>query len=206
MAAAVVPTPTLPPDPRTFSSVKPCSAPAQTHPVLSTVVFSGLVIASSVLFARSATSPTQLNQTSQIGIAPIPSTFYMSKDPPKLGWAHTFSTSSTENFHQAQALKLDIPAKHDSASTHEFFDATCSAIMSNVIASIGAAQPDQLGVAIEHNTNRRTAYQLIRKVAYYIFTRITCALAKNNTLKASKVPFAGVYHYDIISAADAVYK
>jgi hypothetical protein len=190
----------------TSPNVKTFSVPAQTHPVLSTVVFSGLVIASQILFDRSATSLTHFSHTSQIGVAPFPSTFYVSQDPPKLGWAHTFSTSSTENFHQAQALKLDIPAKHDSASTHEFFDVTCSAIMSNVIASIGAAQPDQLGVAIEHNTNRRTAYQLIRKVAYYIFTRITCALAKNNTLKASKVPFAGVYHYDIISAADAVYK
>ena len=72
----------------TSPNIKISSVPAQTHPVLSTVVFSGLVVTSSVLFARSATSPTQLNQTSQIGIAPIPSTFYVSKAPPKLGWAH----------------------------------------------------------------------------------------------------------------------
>ena len=75
--AAVVPTPTLPPDPATFYGIEPCSAPVHTLPVKSGVVIAALVFAHLVIFRNVAASQLfRSNQSNQVGVTTIPEIFY----------------------------------------------------------------------------------------------------------------------------------
>ena len=66
--AAVVPTPTLPPDPATFYGIEPCSAPVHTLPVKSGVVIAALVLAHLIFFRQvTASQVFHSDQYTQIG-------------------------------------------------------------------------------------------------------------------------------------------
>ena len=140
------------------------------------------------------------NQTCQIGTAPIATTFYDHKDPPKFGWAHIFSTTWTAKFHQAQALKLDIPTNLDGANADKPTGGTYSIFKTCAIDSIGAMYNNKSDVLVVTDAIRRNANLLYRKNAYYANQHSTSAMAQNETLNVTNMPFIGFFDYDDPSA------
>ena len=108
------------------------------------------------------------DQTGQMGAAPTAMTFYDVEDPPKSGWAHIFSTTSTAKFPQAQTFKLDTQTKLDSANANEPYNDTYSIINSNEIHATGVLYDDDLDVTIVTDTIHRIANLLANKDAYYL--------------------------------------
>ena len=104
MAAAVVPTPTLPPDPTGFYGIEPCSTPAHAHPVKSGVVIAALVLAHLIFFRQVAASQVfHSDQSTQIGVTTVPAIFYGDGGPTGADMSHGIWEADIINF-PAQAL------------------------------------------------------------------------------------------------------
>ena len=140
------------------------------------------------------------HQKCQIGTAPVPTTFYDHKGPPKFGWAHIFSTTWTTKFHLAQALKLDIPTNLDGANADKPTGGTYSIFKTCAIDSIGAMYNNKSDVLVVTDAIRRNANLLNRKNAYYANQHSTSATAQNETLNVTNMPFIGFFDYDDPSA------
>ena len=106
--AAVVPTPTLPPNPTAFYSIEPCSAPAHAHPVKSGVVIAALMLAHLVIFRPIAESQVfHSNQSNQIGVTSVPAIFSGDDGTAGVDMSHAIWDADIIDF-PAQALLREL--------------------------------------------------------------------------------------------------